>query len=58
MTSDEHFEKALEVGSGVDMTSMISDTDDPAVAPIRMADNTIWYPCEICDCKMNSMKKR
>lgn len=53
--SDEHIRMALSE-SADDVLEKIPDSDEPVVKPIRAADNTIWYPCETCNCKMNSLE--
>lgn len=55
VTSDEHLKIAFTTEKSHDMLESIADSDEPMVTPIRAADNTIWYPCALCDCKMNSL---
>lgn len=55
--SDSHIRKVILSENPTSTTvQALADTDEPAVNPIRAADNTIWYPCETCDCKMNSLE--
>lgn len=30
--------------------------NEPMVKPLHVGENTLWYPCDICNVKMNSME--
>lgn len=53
--SDEHIRAAI-LHTGDNPLEKLADSDEPVVTPIKAADNTIWYPCVMCDCKMNSLE--